>query len=406
MVPNLNVFYEEVELIFWDSAQCKPKKVPDPKDSSKLVYPSTFIFNVKSTESKEALTFYSRHHIEKVKLGELSDGVAAQTSLIERIKNGEIICCEPEPPKDGLTQYKGSCLGKIDPKTKKKVSMVKCEAGDELYEKERSATLQTSLDSWENALANADQTKKDAISKDKAVQGWFNDPNVGQKEMAKAELNIGNMNLSLEAQLASNTLINGTKLLPEGKSLLDVANEEDGKDKIRETKRIQFSGATGAYELTLDKAVTSELTSEDCNQNIPLISAGSVAGAGGATIVGGAAFGALAGYAGAGVASSIGVGFGAAAASSASLAGAAASGAAMGAGSVAGVVAGPVLALAAGALVISSAIAGCNYELDVGLDLGEIGLKFATFGIGASTELNGGKYPYCRISLQHITMNM
>ena len=403
MVPNLNVFYEEVELIFWDSAQCQPKKVPDPKDSNKLIYPSTFIFNVKSTESKEALTFYSRHHIEKVKLVELSDGVAAQTGLIERVKNGEIICCEPKQQLGidlglGLIQYKGSCLGKIDPITKKKVPMVKCEAGDELYENERSATLQTSLASWKKTLEDADQTKKGAISKDEAVQGWFNDPNVGQKYMSKVELNIGNMDLSLEAQLASNTLIQNTALLPEGKSLLDVETEEEGRNKIRETKRIQFSGATGAYELTLDKAVASERTSEDCNQNIPLIgtAAKSVASvATGATIAGGAAFGAFIGAAQASFSAT----------AAAATAGAAASGAAMGAGAVAGVVVGPVLALAAGELVISSAIAGCNFELDVGLDPGEIGLKWLTFGIGASTELSGGKHPYCRISLQNINTN-
>jgi len=367
VVPNLNVFYEEVELVYWDNTQCIPDKVPDPNDSSALIFPSTFIFNVKSLESKEALTFYSRHHIEKVKIQELSDGVTAQEALIERVENREAICCVPEMTDDGLMQYKGSCLGTTNP-------MVICEQGDEDYEQERTQTLQTSLASWKQTLTDTDQTKTDAIGNNKAIQGWFNDENVGQKGMADEELNVGDMSLNLEAHLASPFLVDEANLLPEGYTLLDVQNEEDGREKIRKTKRIQFSGASGAYELSLDKAVASAYSMQDCNQNIPLIDAGAT---GGAVVGGGAAFGAYAGYS---IASSAAV-----AASGTAFAGA---GAVIGAGYAAG----PALALAAGALVISSAVAGCNYELDVGLDVGDVSLAFATFGIGASSTLNGGEY--------------
>ena len=372
MVPNLNVFYEEVELVYWDNTQCIPDKVPDPNDStnSTLIFPSTFIFNVKSSESKEALTFYSRHHIKKVKIQELSDSVSAQNTVLLQVKNREIICCEPEENTDGLTQYKGSCLGTTNP-------MVACNQGDEDYEQERTQTLETSLNSWQQTLLDADQTKTDAIGNNKAIQGWFNDADVGQKGMADEKLNVGDMSLNLEAQLASPFLVDDAKLLPEGYTLLGVESEDDGREKIRETKRLQFSGASGAYELSLDKAVASTYSMQDCNQNIPLISAGAT---GGAVVGGGAAFGATVGY---GLATS-----GFFATSAAATAGATATGAAIGAGAVAG----PALALAAGALVISSAVAGCNYELDVGLDVGDISLQFATFGIGASSTLSGGKY--------------
>lgn len=370
MVPNLNVFYEEVELVYWDNTLCIPDKVQDPNDSSKLIFPSTFIFNVKSSESKEALTFYSRHHIEKVKIQELSDGVTAQEALIKRVENREAICCEPEMTDDELMQYKGSCLGTTNP-------MKICTQGDQDYEQERTQTLQTSLTSWRQTLLDADQTKADAISDNKAIQGWFNDENVGQKGLADEELNVGDMSLNLEAQLASPFLVDEANLLPEGYTLLDVQNEEDGREKIRKTKRIQFSGASGAYELSLDKAVASAYSMQDCNQKIPLNSAGAT---GGAVVGGGAAFG---GAIGVSVASSSLF-----ASSAAATAGAAATGAAIGAG----VFLGPALALAAGALVISSAIAGCNYELDVGLDVGDLSLAFATFGIGASSTFNGGEY--------------
>jgi len=335
VVPNLNVFYEEVELVYWDNTQCKPDKIPDPNDStgSVLIFPSTFIFNVKSSESKEALTFYSRHHIEKVKIQELSDGVTAQNTVLVQVKNREIICCEPEETDDGLPQYKGSCLGTTKP-------MVACNQGDEDYEQERTQTLQTSLNSWQQTLLDADQTKTDAISNNKAIQGWFNDADVGQKGMADEKLNVGDMSLNLEAQLASPFLIDDAKLLPEGYTLLGVESEEDGREKIRETKRLQFSGASGAYELSLDKAVASKYSMQDCNENIPLMSAGSAGGAGAV---------------------------------------------------LAGLV-GPNLALAAGALVISSAVAGCNYDLDVGVDMGDISLESTTFMVGVSSTLSGGKY--------------
>ena len=342
MVPNLNVFYEEVELVYWDNTQCKPDKIPDPNDSTgiALIFPSTFIFNVKSSESKEALTFYSRHHIEKVKIQELSDGVSAQEALLVRVETRDSICCVPEKTNDGL-QYKGSCLGTTNP-------MVKCEQEDLVYEQKRRQTLLTSLTSWNQTLVDADQTKTNAINNNKAIQGWFNDASVGQKGMANKELNVGDMSLNLEAQLASPFLVDQAVLLDEGKKLLDVQNEEDGREKIRKTKRIQFSGASGSYELSLDKAVASSFSTQDCNQNVPLISA---AATGGAVVAGGGAV----------------------------------------LGPAIALAAGPAIALAAGALVISSAIAGCNYELDVGLDVGDISLAFATFGIGASSTLSGGK---------------
>jgi len=372
VVPNLNVFYEEVELIFWDNAQCTPAKVPDAKDSSKLVYPSTFIFNVKSEESKEALTFYSRHHIINVKIRELSDGVAAQAPLIKRVEMGEKICCEPEELSGRPTQYLGSCLGKIDPVTKKLVPTVICDNEDAVYERERSATLQTSLESWQKIVADADETKSNAITNNKSVQGWFDDSNVGQKDMANKELNVGDLSAdkdlradkdgSFKAQLAPNYLVNEAKLLPEGKSLLDVKSEPDGIAKIRSTNRIQFSGASGAYELALDKARASEVTREDCDQKIPL-AYGSAATAAAAVATG----------------------------STVAVAGA-------------GLFLSPAVVLAAGALVISSAIAGCNYELDVGLDAGDISLGIKAFGTGVSSTFKGGRYiSYHVMSAQNLS---
>jgi len=366
VVPNLNVFYEEVELVYWDNEKCEPSKVPDPNVVGALIFPSTFVFNVKSAESKEALTFYSRHHIEKVKILELSDGVAAQEAVIKRVKNREDICCKPIITDDGNTQYKGSCLA-----TRNK--MVKCAKGDEDYEQERQATLKVSLNSWRKTLTDADQTKTDAINNNKAIQGWFNDAKVGQKGMADEKFNTGDMSIKdFKTQLASPMLIKNAKLLPEGKKLLGVNNEDDGREKIQKTKRIQFSGASGTYELSFDKELASEYSHEDCYQNIPIISG---AATGGAVFGGGTA---MAAAYGAGILYSTGA--------------SAAAGAAFGASVAASALLGPAVALAAGALVISSRIAGCNYELDVGLDMGDIGLKGLTFGVGAGSTLNGGKY--------------
>jgi len=130
-------------------------------------------------------------------------------------------------------------------------------------------------------------------------------------------------------------LIDDAEITKEGLELLQVDDPAEAKQKIEQTKRIQFSGSSGAYELSLDKTSYYYSAAEDCNQDVPR-----------------------------------NVGIGAVLA---------------GAGAGLGLAALPV---AAGAMVVSSAIAGCNFEIDpeIGTDVGAEG---KAFGLGVSGALCG-----------------
>merc|ERR1712176_305219 len=71
VVPNLNVMYEEVSIVEWISDQCKVKTLEDNK-----TLPTTTTFNIEAPENKPALAFYSRYHIENIKLPELQKSVS------------------------------------------------------------------------------------------------------------------------------------------------------------------------------------------------------------------------------------------------------------------------------------------------------------------------------------------
>merc|ERR1712038_1517943 len=72
VVPNLNVMYEDVYEVDWDNARCSVKEVVDSANGNKEL-PVKTTFDVKPPSSESALSFYSRYHIEYVKLPELHD---------------------------------------------------------------------------------------------------------------------------------------------------------------------------------------------------------------------------------------------------------------------------------------------------------------------------------------------
>lgn len=309
-MPNLFVAYREVDLVYWRNETCSA----DLNDEGD--FPSSFIFNVEAPENEPALSFYSRKHIETVKMVELRSAIAAQTPIVSRVQIFDVICC---------VQSVGSCLGASE-------VFRECNVADYEYEQSALDVLILSLASWGDAFSKSDENVQDAIDRVRSIVDWFEDAEVGQKGMNTEEsVQI----TDFIGMLAPNQLIEDAKKIAGADDLLGLAPAEDGKDNIRNTKRIQFSGSTGTYELSLDKTRSSEEHSQDCSLASPLIAAG-----------------------------------------------------AAGAGAVAF---GPALPLAAGALVIGSAIAGCNYEIDAEVSIGDVELKFLTFGIGAGSTIGGGK---------------
>ena len=329
VVPNLNVKYESVDLVYWDNSDDKC----GPKLGESNTFPTAVIFDLEAPSSEPALTFYSRKHIETIKMLEIEKAIIDMVKTVQKVKTKLVICCPATP---------GSCEGDDDTATFRK-----CNDNDLEYEKEGLDVLVAALEAWTKSLSDSLIVVDDAITNENGIVDWFLDEDVGQKGMYQDEYNTGEMSITdFSVNLAPPSLIDDAKLTPDGINLLNVQDSEQSKEKIKKTKRIQFSGSSGAYELSLDKTSYYGGGGEDCNQNTPL----------------GVAAGAIL----------------------------------LGAGAGLGLAALPV---AAGAMIVSSAIAGCNYEIDPEIALGNIDVEGVAFGAGVKGQIGGGKF----VCIPHLT---
>jgi hypothetical protein len=322
VVPNLNVKYESVDLVYWDNSDGKC----GPKLGESDAFPTVVLFDLEAPSSEPALTFYSRKHIETTKIPEIEKAIIGMEMTVQKVRTKLVICCPATA---------GSCEGDDDTGTFRK-----CDDDDLEYEQEGLDVLEAALAAWTTSLQGSNDVVVDAIEKGNAIVDWFMDEDVGQKGMYQDEYNTGKMSITdFSVNLAPDLLIDDAKLTPDGKKLLNVTDSKQSIEKIKTTKRIQFSGSSGAYELSLDKTRYYYSAAEDCNQNTPL-----------------------------GVASQAIL---------------------MGAQSGLGLAALPI---AAGAMIVSSAIGGCNYEIDPEIALGNIDVEGKAFGIGVQGQIGGGKF--------------
>lgn len=67
VVPNLNVMYEEVYVVEWNNSTCGVTE-----EGQDRTLPQKTTFDIKSPENEPALAFFSRYHIQHVKLPELN----------------------------------------------------------------------------------------------------------------------------------------------------------------------------------------------------------------------------------------------------------------------------------------------------------------------------------------------
>ena len=74
VVPNLNVMYEEVYIIEWDSEACAVK-TEENDDTSTPPLPTTTTFNIEDPKNQPALAFFSRYHVNYVKIPELEAAI-------------------------------------------------------------------------------------------------------------------------------------------------------------------------------------------------------------------------------------------------------------------------------------------------------------------------------------------
>ena len=301
VVPNLNVMYEEVFIVAWDDEDCKPALVERKEyyDGSNITeFETTVLFNVQAPESQPALSFYSRYHINLVKIPELADSIAAMNATIDRVENEEIICCPDEV---------GSCLGV--PLDEGEVYR-KCDKEDLDNEKLSRSVLQDAELGWKEAIEDADKAKNNAIAANDMIASWFDNSDVADvypESLLRSfsELvssvdplftdSLGTVEIDDEhtskTALAPNTLIEKSQMSESGQILLQISEEdksildevkdavfgedddyinEIGKGKIRETKRLQIAGDAGTYELTLSQQGIFEFQEQNCILTAPV----------------------------------------------------------------------------------------------------------------------------------------
>ena len=174
VVPNLNVFYEEVQKVQWDNKRCSVKEVTI---DGKTKLPEATSFNIKAETSQPALSFYTRYHVENVKLPELKKTMGN--------KNQRYVDCDCSK-KDG--KKKCIAFGNEKPST--------CSE----YEKQ-IGYLTIAIDAWTATL------EEDNIDKSKSINNWF-------EEVGKDLMNDTN-DLAVEGY--SSALVSDTLLSNKGK---------------------------------------------------------------------------------------------------------------------------------------------------------------------------------------------
>ncbi|GFH43554.1 hypothetical protein CTEN210_00027 [Chaetoceros tenuissimus] len=264
VVPNLNVFYTEVFIVSWDQSNPTERGCAAKTDGDS--FPSTVVFDIDAPDNKPAFTFYSRHHIKTTKIPEISKGVDSQLGIVERVRrsvqDGEAkdakICCDQGTGED---IRKGFCLEGFA----EDVTMRACKQDDldqeildfrEIFD----AELQ-----WTSILASADATKEKAINESYGnVLNWF-------KQQEKYQyFNSGENDEDDKERVRMETgKTEYSQLAPQ--SLTDIMNPLDSETnplvankKSAQANRIQFSGASGSYTLTLDRASSTEYSTMAC----------------------------------------------------------------------------------------------------------------------------------------------
>ena len=220
VVPNLNVKYESVDLVYWDNSDDKC----GPKLEESNMFPTAVIFDLEAPSSEPALTFYSRKHIETTKIPEIEKAIIGMEMTVQKVKTKLVICCSATP---------GSCEGDDDT-----ASFRKCDDNDLEYEQEGLYVLVAALGAWKKSLSDSLIVVDDAITNENGIVDWFLDEDVGQKGMYQDEYNTGEMSITdFSVNLAPPSLIDDAKLTQDGKNLLSVTDSEQSKEKIKKTKR-------------------------------------------------------------------------------------------------------------------------------------------------------------------------
>lgn len=224
VVPNLFVAVEEVFQVFWDFAECAPKG--DLKEDNP--FPSQLVYDLNTPPSEQALAFYSRYHVEYVKLPDLKYSVKIQQELLDAMNKGEPVCC-------GTAKVNGVCKAQAD-----KTIIQICQ--------EDLDALKHGVNSWTDTL-NIEPVRKD-------LNDWMSGfGNTGLHDDSELNLIEGDQLLTpvVVSGLAPPDLVAGADKL-DGLNLGNLTTDETKlKEGITNAKRMQISGGGTKYEMTMKK---------------------------------------------------------------------------------------------------------------------------------------------------------
>lgn len=241
----MNVAFEEVLIVDWSSETCSAELDGDD-------FPSSVIFDLESESSKPALSFYSRYHIVTTKIPEIMDAIDAkgrEVGLVEDSTHGsgDNVCC---------VSGEGFCL-EDQPRRK-------CTEDDFFYEQEKFYDISNAGYAWSDILEVADETKAIAIANDqeKSILNWFETQQENQY-IKRAGYDEEKVDLDMAfSGIAPESLTDGAETL-NNDDYYDADPIEEN-EKLQKANRLQFSGAGGSYQMTLNRASSVEFSTMTC----------------------------------------------------------------------------------------------------------------------------------------------
>ena len=242
VVPNLFVEVEEVYKVFWNNIEPFCKAAVDEtenEDGETLLdrnmnpFPSQLEFSVGSETSEQALAFYSRYHVEAVKIPDLESATGKQYNLLQDMKT-KPVCCSAK-------KENGRC-----PPGKRNVP---CKPEDIIEEEADYTSLVDALESWKNnLLIKADTeyvtgiTPGKLINEAKPLTGLAYTPPAIPEKPEKPR--GGFLNFPSEDEI--NEYEKKLQIYTEA-----VESTQEANTKLKNSKRYQISGGGNTFSVSI-----------------------------------------------------------------------------------------------------------------------------------------------------------
>lgn len=228
MVPNLFVAVQEVFEVFWNTTECAP--IGDLAEANP--FPSQLIFDVNTPPSEQSLAFYSRYHVEYIKIPEMKYAQQKQQELVDAMNRDDPVCCSV--PK----------VNSVCPAGKRNAV-----CSDEAKEEEQGDldAIDDGIESWVNNM----NIEPDTDSLVNWMSGFGSEGLHTDSELKFVEDNAL-LTPDVVTGLAPPDLVNSAEKLDVNLGNL-TSDPEALKRGVRNAKRLQISGGGTKYEITMKK---------------------------------------------------------------------------------------------------------------------------------------------------------